>query len=221
MANATLKFVNWLAPKLAIIFGAPDVRDDVRESRRLFSESRLCWCIELFEFFCGSFRDLAHESCIKGANHARGGVLKSTLVVDNDSVHTQHAFSPTVMTICSHSSTDARSAMAQEDDPRHIVSHSRSVSSFFLFLIVSLFSSCFSCSSCFYCFSRFARFSSFFLVFFIVFLGFPIGVFLVFFLVVFLFFLFFSFFVSCVFSVFRVFSVFWVSSVSGFPFFLV
>ena len=42
--------------------------------------------IELFEFF-GSSRDLAHESCIKGANQARGGVLKSTLVVDNDSVH--------------------------------------------------------------------------------------------------------------------------------------
>ena len=75
-------------------FQSPRVRDDVRESRRLFSESRLCWCIELFEFFCGSFRDLAHESCIKGANHVRGGVLKSTLVVDNDSVHTQHAFSP-------------------------------------------------------------------------------------------------------------------------------
>ena len=52
-----------------------------------FSGPRSCWYIELFES-CGSFRDLAHESCIEGANHARGEVLKSTLVVDNDSVHT-------------------------------------------------------------------------------------------------------------------------------------
>ena len=54
---------------------------DDRDSRRLFSEPRLCWYIDLFEFFCGPFRDLAHESCITGANHVRGGVLKSTLVV--------------------------------------------------------------------------------------------------------------------------------------------
>ena len=33
-----------------------------------FSGPGLCWYIELFEF-CGSFRDLAHESLIKGANH--------------------------------------------------------------------------------------------------------------------------------------------------------
>ena len=49
-------------------------------------------------------------------------MLKSTLVVDNDSVPTQHAFSPTVLTMCSLFSlitdTDARSAMAQEKDPR-------------------------------------------------------------------------------------------------------
>ena len=46
---------------------------------------------------CLSFVDpsaFAHESCIKGAIHARGGVLKSTLVVDNDKqctmyIHTQ------------------------------------------------------------------------------------------------------------------------------------
>ena len=55
-----------------------------------FSRPRLCGYIELFEI-CGSFLDLAHESCIKGANHARGGLLKSTLVVDNDSVHTDTA----------------------------------------------------------------------------------------------------------------------------------
>ena len=61
-------------------------------------------------FFCGSFRHSAHESCIKGANNVRGGVLKSTLVVDNDNVHSQHAFSPTVISVFSHSSTDARSA---------------------------------------------------------------------------------------------------------------
>ena len=62
------------------------------------------------------------------AHHVRGGVLESTLVVDNDSVHTQHPFSPIVMTICSHSSTDARSALAQEKDPRHIATHSHKIS---------------------------------------------------------------------------------------------
>ena len=53
------------------------------EKADAFSGPELCLYIELFEF-CGSFRDLAHESCIKGANHVRGGVLKSTFVVDND-----------------------------------------------------------------------------------------------------------------------------------------
>ena len=52
-----------------------------------FSGPSLCWYIELFEF-CGSFRDLAHASCIQSANNVRGGVLKSTLVVDDDSVDT-------------------------------------------------------------------------------------------------------------------------------------
>ena len=52
----------------------------------------------------------AHESCIKGAITVRGGVLKFTLVVDNDT--TLHggrtdtvAFSPTVpieCSVCSH-----------------------------------------------------------------------------------------------------------------------
>ena len=76
-----------IAPKLAITFGADKKRDDDRESRRFFSGPRLCLYIELFEF-CESFRNLAHESCFKGANLVRRGVLKSTLVVDNDSVHT-------------------------------------------------------------------------------------------------------------------------------------
>ena len=74
-----------------------------------FSGPRLCLYIQFFEF-CESFLDSPRESCIKGANHVRGGVLKSTLIVDNE----QHAFSPTVLTICSQSSTDARSATAQE-----------------------------------------------------------------------------------------------------------
>ena len=60
------------------------------ERANAFSGPRLCLSIELFQF-CGSFSDLAHESCIEGANHLRGGVLKSTLVVDKDSVHTYTA----------------------------------------------------------------------------------------------------------------------------------
>ena len=70
---------------------------------------------------------LAHEPCIEGANHVRGGVLKSTLVVDNDSVQTQHAFSPTHEHLFSLI-TDAHSAMAQDKDPRHIVTHSHNIS---------------------------------------------------------------------------------------------
>ena len=62
------------------------MREDDRE-QTFFSGPKLCWYIELFEF-CGSFRDLAHVSCIESANNGRRGVLKSTLVVDNDSVHT-------------------------------------------------------------------------------------------------------------------------------------
>ena len=43
--------------------------------------------------FSGSFRDSAHESCIKGAIRVRGGVLKSTLVVGNDTtVHDVHTY---------------------------------------------------------------------------------------------------------------------------------
>ena len=58
----------------------------VTERADAFSGPRLRLYIELFEF-CGSFRDSAHDFCIKGANHATGGVLKSTLVVDNHSFH--------------------------------------------------------------------------------------------------------------------------------------
>ena len=79
------------------------MRNDVRESRLFYQDQGCVGNSELFEI-CGSFRDLAHESCIKGANHVRGRVFKSTLVVDNDSVHTKHAFSLIVLTVCSHSS---------------------------------------------------------------------------------------------------------------------
>ena len=133
MAHATRNFVNWPAPQLAIILGAHECAMTERESRRLFSEPRLWWYIDLLEFFCGSFRDLAHESGFNGENHVIGRVLKSTLVADNDSVQKQHAFSPIVMTICSHSSADARSAMAQEKDSRHVVTRSHNISSFGLF----------------------------------------------------------------------------------------
>ena len=64
------------------------MRNDDRESKLFFLSSgpRLCWYSVLFEI-CGSFREIAHGSCIKGANHVRGGMFKSTLVVDTDSVH--------------------------------------------------------------------------------------------------------------------------------------
>ena len=62
-------------------------------SRRAFS---VLWILPLF----------AHESCIEGTVRARGGVLKSTLVVDDDTtVHDVHtytvAFSPSVLIKCS------------------------------------------------------------------------------------------------------------------------
>ena len=70
------------------LFSSPNrSRTSQREQTLFQDQGCVWWNVELFGF-CGSFRDLAHESCIEGANHARGGVLKSTLVVDNDSVHT-------------------------------------------------------------------------------------------------------------------------------------
>ena len=45
------------------------MRDNHRESR-CYSWTRLWLDIELFEF-CGSFLDLVHEPCIKGAHHVR------------------------------------------------------------------------------------------------------------------------------------------------------
>ena len=63
-------------------------------------------------------------------------LIKVRPVVDNDTtVHVAHtytvALSPMVLTICSQSFTDidARSAMAQERDPRHILTHSHNISS--------------------------------------------------------------------------------------------
>ena len=96
-------FMNWPAPKLAITFRAHECATMTERADACFSGPRLCWYIELFEFFCGSFRDLAHESCIEGANHVRGGVLKSTLVVDNDSVRF-HSLVLVMCRLCSHSS---------------------------------------------------------------------------------------------------------------------
>ena len=56
--------------------------------------------------FCGSFRLLLTSLASKGAITVRGGVLKSTLVVDNDTtVHGVHtdtvASSPSVLIKCS------------------------------------------------------------------------------------------------------------------------
>ena len=63
-------------------------------------------------------------------------VIKFTLLVDSDTtVHAVHTytvvFSPILLTICSQSFTDidAHSALAQEKDPRHIVTHSHNISS--------------------------------------------------------------------------------------------
>ena len=77
----------------------------------------------------------AHESCIKGAVHVRGGVLKSTLVVDNDTtVHDVHtytvAFSPSVLikcSICSQHQTLMR-MNGSRNDTRHMT-HGHIVSS--------------------------------------------------------------------------------------------
>ena len=60
------------------------------------------------------------------SSHSLNPHLLSTMTVY---IHTEHAFSPIVMTICSHSFTDARSAMAQEKDSRHVVTQSQKVSS--------------------------------------------------------------------------------------------
>ena len=49
--------------KLAITFRAHECAMMTERADACFSGSMLCLYIELFEF-CGSFRDLAHESCI-------------------------------------------------------------------------------------------------------------------------------------------------------------
>ena len=191
MENSTRNFVNWLAPKLAITFRAPECAMMTERADACFQNQGCVGASNCLIFFCGSFRDFPHESCIKGANHARGGVLKSTLVVDNDSVHTQHAFSPMVMTICSHSSTDARSAMAQEKDPQHIATHSRSISSFSFFLCFCFFVSVFCfflCFSMFFlCFVQFFYVFLFFSVFLFFFLCFSLFFFVFVFLCFFVF----------------------------------
>ena len=89
------------------------MRDDDRESRDFF---RTCLCVHeplgdvsSLIFVNLSAIQLAHLAS-KGAIFARGGALKSTLVVDNDTtVHEEHtytvAFSPSVLTKCSVWST--------------------------------------------------------------------------------------------------------------------
>ena len=73
MARCNAKICkHWLTLKLTIIFRAHKCAM-MTERADAFSGPRLCLHTELFEF-CGSFSDLAHESCIKGANHVRGGV---------------------------------------------------------------------------------------------------------------------------------------------------
>ena len=93
MTGATRNFEQRWTPIFGESFLSPKCSNDDRGSRRFLPGTRLCWKNGLFDI-CGSFRDLDldHESCIKGANHVRGGVSKSTFVEDNDSVHTQHAF---------------------------------------------------------------------------------------------------------------------------------
>ena len=90
---------------------------------------------------------VAHESCIGGANHVRGGVLKPHLLLTvTVYIHTQHAVSPIVLTpsVLTHQDTDAHFATAQENDSRLLLHtvikfHHFHVFSFFLFLIFSFF----------------------------------------------------------------------------------
>ena len=51
MANATRNFVNWLAPTLAITFRESRECVMMTERTDAYSGPRLCWYIELFEFF--------------------------------------------------------------------------------------------------------------------------------------------------------------------------
>ena len=129
-ARCIAKFWTVIDAKLGDNFQSPEcAMMTERADVFFFSGPRLCWYSELFEIF-GSFRDLAPESCIKGENHSRGGVLKSTLVVDNDSVHTQHAFSLIVLTICSHSSLMRTLRNGSRKHPRQLVTQSHNISSF-------------------------------------------------------------------------------------------
>ena len=82
------------ADTVVSFFRVPGACDDDRESRSLFL------------MFFMSLPRFSHESCIKVAVQVRGGVFKSTLVVDNDTtVHDVHtctvAFSPSVLIKCS------------------------------------------------------------------------------------------------------------------------
>ena len=69
--NATRNFVNWPTLELAITFRAHK-RAMMTEIEDAFSGPRLClYTLNCLSF--GSFRVSAHESCIQGANHVRGG----------------------------------------------------------------------------------------------------------------------------------------------------
>ena len=81
------------------------MRDDDRESSRFFRTA--VGAVE----FCGSFRDLAHESCKKKVQVLKTHILLSTVTVHN----TQ----PQMRTLRSGS----------RRDPRHVVTHSHNISS--------------------------------------------------------------------------------------------
>ena len=87
--HATRNFVNWQAPKLARTFGPHECAMMTERADACFSGPRLRLYIYLFKF-CGSFRFFAHES--------ENPHLLSTLTVY---IHTQHAFSPSVLIKCS------------------------------------------------------------------------------------------------------------------------
>ena len=74
------------------------MRDDDRERADAFSGPGCGWtrldALNCLIFWVPSA--FARESCIKGAIHVRGGVLKSTLVVDSDRHTNTVAFSPSV-----------------------------------------------------------------------------------------------------------------------------
>ena len=113
MARCSAKFVNTDCPPCLVrTFSAHECatmrEQTLFQDQAVVVHASMLICLDRKQFgdvlsqFSGSFRDSAHESCIKGAIRVRGGVLKSTLVVGNDTtVHDVHtytvAFSPSVL----------------------------------------------------------------------------------------------------------------------------